>query len=106
MEVAKKMIKFVEFNSLGVCKDSQLRTAKILETISNEFSNLGSTKTGNFFEYGQRLMAERWRKLREVIKRSKVFSLPEYPKEYCNFFGEFMESHPGNTHLHFFFSLA
>ncbi|KAJ0038552.1 hypothetical protein Pint_22903 [Pistacia integerrima] len=94
IEVAKKMIKFVEFNSLGVCKESQLRAAKILETISNEYSNLGCTKTANFFEYGQRLMAERWRKLREVIKRSKVFSLPEYPKECCNFSGEFMESHP------------
>ncbi|XVF02517.1 hypothetical protein REPUB_Repub04eG0182200 [Reevesia pubescens] len=44
--------------------------------ISDDCQNSEPNKEENFFEYGQRLMSERWEKLREMVKRNGVFSLP------------------------------
>ncbi|CAK9182776.1 unnamed protein product [Ilex paraguariensis] len=93
-EVARKMTKFIEINTIGVSKESQLRAAKILGVISDGCLHFGSPDADNFFEYSQRLMAERWQQMRDVVKRSEVFSLPEYPFQYCLFTGEFTEAHP------------
>ncbi|XP_022734032.1 L-tryptophan--pyruvate aminotransferase 1-like [Durio zibethinus] len=93
-EIATKMVKFIELNSIGVSKESQLRAAKILGVISNDCLNSGPIKEENFFEYGQRLMSERWEKLREVVKRNGVFSLPKYSPDYCNFSGEYTDYSP------------
>lgn len=82
------MTRFIELGSIGVSKESQLRAAKILGIVSDDYPN--------FFEYGRRLMSERWNMLRQVIRQSGVFGLPEYPLEYCNFTGKFTNSHPGN----------
>ncbi|GAY36290.1 hypothetical protein WN943_020459 [Citrus x changshan-huyou] len=86
-EVARKMTRFIELGSIGVSKESQLRAAKILGIVCDDYPN--------FFEYGRRLMSERWNMLRQVIRQSGVFGLPEYPLEYCNFTGKFTNSHPG-----------
>ncbi|XP_043725480.1 tryptophan aminotransferase-related protein 1-like [Telopea speciosissima] len=88
-EIAMKMIKFLELNTIGVSKDSQLRAAKIFKTITD---NLGNE---NFFKYGRSIMAERWTRFRNVIKENGIFSLPEYPKQFCNFTGETTEGYPG-----------
>ncbi|KAH7857511.1 hypothetical protein Vadar_013541 [Vaccinium darrowii] len=90
-DVAIKMTKFIEISTIGVSKESQIRSAKILGVISDSCLHPGSN---NFFEYGHRIMAERWGKLREVVGSGKIFSLPEYPTEYCLFTGEFSETHP------------
>ena len=42
-EVAKKMTKFIEVNTIGVFKDSQLRAAKVLRVVSD------SWEQGNLF---------------------------------------------------------
>ncbi|XP_019052363.1 PREDICTED: tryptophan aminotransferase-related protein 2 isoform X2 [Nelumbo nucifera] len=89
-EVAKKMTKFIELNTIGVSKDSQLRAAKILKAVSDSCRQ----DYDNFFDYGRGLMAKRWERLRSVIGRNGLFSLPEYPMEFCNFFGELTEAHP------------
>ncbi|XP_068638097.1 tryptophan aminotransferase-related protein 2-like isoform X2 [Aristolochia californica] len=89
-EVARKMAKFIELNTIGVSKDSQLRVAKILRTV-REGHEIGMDK---FFDYGRRLMSERWDKLREVVKSNAIFSLPEFPSEHCKFFGDMCTSHP------------
>ena len=91
------MVKFIELSSIGVSKESQLRAAKILGVISDDCQNSRPNKEENFFEYGQRLMSERWEKLREVVKRNGVFSLPKYSQDYCNFSGKYTESNPGNA---------
>ncbi|KAI8528211.1 hypothetical protein RHMOL_Rhmol12G0133000 [Rhododendron molle] len=90
-DVARKMTKFIEISTIGVSKEAQLRSAKILGVISDSCLHPNSN---NFFEYCQRLMAERWGKLKEVVGRSKIFTLPEYAPEYCLFAGEFSEAHP------------
>nr|TKR66255.1 hypothetical protein D5086_0000313320 [Populus alba] len=43
----------------------------------------------NFFEYSHSILKERWERLRNVVKNSRVFSLPKYPRDYCNFTGNF-----------------
>ncbi|KAG8044080.1 hypothetical protein GUJ93_ZPchr0452g16391 [Zizania palustris] len=66
-EVAKKMTKFVELNTIGVSKDSQLRAAK---------------------------MVERWSMLRAAAAASGVFSLPEETSGFCNFTKETAATNP------------
>ncbi|KAK2977467.1 hypothetical protein RJ640_016095 [Escallonia rubra] len=93
-DVARKMTKFIEINTIGVSKESQLRAAKILGAISDSCLPFGPSKYDNFFEYSKTLMAERWDKLRAVVKRSNIFSLPKYPNQYCLFAGDSSEAHP------------
>ncbi|XP_057949229.1 L-tryptophan--pyruvate aminotransferase 1-like [Malania oleifera] len=94
-EVAKKMTKFIELNTIGVSKESQLRAAKIMEVIYQGYQNFGTpAKLENFFEYAQCLMAGRWNKLREVVKNSETFTLPQYPQEYCYFSRQSSQAHP------------
>lgn len=81
-----KMTKYIELNSIGVSRESQHRAAKILSVVSD------STQ---FFQYGKTLMTNRWRKFREVVNGSRVFSLPKYMQEYCQFSCEQTEAHPG-----------
>ncbi|MCD7462435.1 hypothetical protein HAX54_048539 [Datura stramonium] len=91
-EVAKKMTKFIELNTIGVSKEAQLRAAKILEVICD--SCLDST-LDNFFEHNQSVMSERWQRLRQVVKDSdQFFTLQKYSSQYCLFKGNFYESHP------------
>ncbi|KAK9934608.1 hypothetical protein M0R45_021745 [Rubus argutus] len=93
-EIAIKMSKFVELSSLGVSKDSQQRAAKIMGVICDGYQNCKAKNSELFFEHCQKLMAQRWERLREVVERNEFFSLPKYPKEYCLFSGEFNEPHP------------
>ncbi|KAE8716557.1 L-tryptophan--pyruvate aminotransferase 1 [Hibiscus syriacus] len=93
-EVATKMVKYMELSSIGVSKESQLRAAKILDVIAEDCSNSGPDKEENFFEYGHHLMSERWEKLREVVKHNGVFSLPKYPRDFCNFTGKETDPSP------------
>ncbi|KAJ0962526.1 hypothetical protein J5N97_027648 [Dioscorea zingiberensis] len=92
-EIAKRMTKFVELNSIGVSKDSQLRAAKILKVISDgyEIPNPGQPK---LFEFGRNLLRQRWERLREVVRETGIFSLPEFPSAHCTFTGSTTSSFP------------
>ncbi|XP_072998595.1 uncharacterized protein [Typha latifolia] len=86
-DVARKMIKFIELNTIGVSKDSQLRAAKILKVVSDgyELTNLPQGMD-RLFDFGRRLMAARWGRLNEAVNASGIFSLPHFPPEMtCNF---------------------
>ncbi|KAJ3705479.1 hypothetical protein LUZ61_009184 [Rhynchospora tenuis] len=62
-EVASKMGKFIEMNTIGVSKDSQVRVAKILKVIFDGYE-LPDLKGGSkFFHFGPCLLANRWRRL-------------------------------------------
>ncbi|CAN6446142.1 unnamed protein product [Victoria cruziana] len=93
-EVARKMTKFIELNTIGVSKDSQIRTAKILGAISDAYERESAPENENFFRYSKDLMRQRWKSLRDAIKFRGRFSLPEFPTEFCNFFGEEGSSYP------------
>ncbi|XP_057948978.1 L-tryptophan--pyruvate aminotransferase 1-like isoform X4 [Malania oleifera] len=66
-EIARKMTKFIELNTIGVSKESQLRAARILQVIHQDYHDLESPTKLNFFEYARCLMTERWYKLRELL---------------------------------------
>ncbi|XAR65097.1 L-tryptophan--pyruvate aminotransferase [Bertholletia excelsa] len=93
-DVARRMIKFIEISSIGVSRGAQIHAANILGLISDSCLN-PNPEPNNFFNYSRRLMAERWEKLRQVVVGSDIVSLPDYPKEYCLFTGEFSQTNPG-----------
>lgn len=96
-EIAKKMTKFIEMSSLGVSKDSQQRAAKIMGVISDGYENCKCTNNNDlFFDHCHQVMAGRWERLRQVVERNGIFTLPKYPKQYCLFAGDSTEPHPGN----------
>ncbi|RZC54520.1 hypothetical protein C5167_013379 [Papaver somniferum] len=74
-DIAQKMTEFIELNTIGVSKDSQLRAAKILGAVSDSCTN--SANSESFFEFGHRLMTQRWKQLRDAVRTSGLFSLPE-----------------------------
>ncbi|KAF5185454.1 Tryptophan aminotransferase-related protein [Thalictrum thalictroides] len=94
-EVAKKMTKYIELNTIGVSKDSQLRAAKILRTLTDSCENMEKTDhTECFFKDGHLIMAERWGQLRDAVQRSGMFSLPQFSPDFCNYKGTVTEPHP------------
>ncbi|KAL6997127.1 L-tryptophan--pyruvate aminotransferase [Sarracenia purpurea var. burkii] len=94
-EVARKMTKFMELNTIGVSKDSQLRAAKILQAVADSCEHIGShEEVQAFFDYSYIVMEKRWKQLREAVKKSGLFSLPDFPSGFCNFSGRNFESQP------------
>lgn len=97
-ELAMKMVKFIELNTIGVSKDSQLRTARILSVTSDSCEQVSTSECSeSFYGFGHRLMTERWQRLRQAVKHGGMFSLPDFPSDYCNFFGRTTECRPGNS---------
>ncbi|EHA8588173.1 putative L-tryptophan--pyruvate aminotransferase 1 [Cocos nucifera] len=93
--VALKMVKFLEISTIGVSKVSQIRAAKILKAVSDSYENPIPGNQDKVFDFGRHLLANRWKKLRELVKASGIFSLPEFPSETCKFTGEKAETLPG-----------
>nr|GMC51615.1 L-tryptophan--pyruvate aminotransferase 1-like [Ipomoea batatas] len=91
-EVAKKMIKFMEVSTIGVSKDSQLRAAKILGTVSDSCSTAADIE--NFFVFSRNILKERWNRLREVVKAADLFTLLKYPTQYCRFAKDITDTVP------------
>ncbi|CAJ2659356.1 unnamed protein product [Trifolium pratense] len=95
IEVAKKMIRFVQLNSIGVSRESQIRAAKMIGVICDGYKNLKSIESDHlFFDYSKRLMKERWEKFKGAIEKSKVFTLTKYPTSYCHFNKDLSEQYP------------
>lgn len=93
--IAKRMTKFVEMNTIGVSKDSQLRAAKILKVVSDGYELPRTDLSNRLFDFGRSCLAERWERLRKVVKETGIFSLPEYSSETCKFTGEKFPTYPG-----------
>ncbi|KAJ0709211.1 putative transaminase [Helianthus annuus] len=87
-EIAKKMTTFIEINTIGVSKESQIRAAKILQAVSVGCIHHNRKEAeSNFFDYSYKLMAERWKRIREAVNKTVLFSLPSFPQETCSFSG-------------------
>ncbi|KAJ7956201.1 Tryptophan aminotransferase-like protein [Quillaja saponaria] len=94
-EVAKKMTKFIELNTIGVSKDSQLRAANVLKAVSDSCGREGSFEEGeSFFNFGHNVLAERWKQLRAAVQQSGMFSLPNFSPAFCTFFSQVLEAQP------------
>lgn len=94
-EVAKKMTTFIEINTIGVSKDSQIRAAKILQAVSDSCDN-DDDDDESFFDYSYKLMEKRWKKIREAVDKTRLFSLPDFSPETCSFSGRTFGQLPGN----------
>ncbi|KAM6594423.1 tryptophan aminotransferase-related protein 2 [Cannabis sativa] len=95
-EVARRMTKFVELNTIGVSKDSQIRAAKILEVVADSCEQSGSSDfEESFFEFSYHLMEKRWQQLRETVSKSGgIFSLPQFSPAFCHFHSKVLQPHP------------
>lgn len=94
-----KMTKFIELNTIGVSKDSQLRAAKILKATSDSCGHHTSGQNvEKFFEFGFNQMKERWRKLNDSVTKSGIFSLPEFAPDWCTYNQKTFQPQPGNSH--------
>ncbi|KAL6848111.1 hypothetical protein ACP4OV_022239 [Aristida adscensionis] len=98
--VAQRMTKFIELNTIGVSKDSQLRAAKVLRAVSDGYDDelaaaaAAAAARHRLFDFGRRKMVERWRMLREAAAASGIFSLPEETAGFCNFAKETAATNP------------
>ncbi|KAI3916758.1 hypothetical protein MKW92_009194 [Papaver armeniacum] len=92
IDIAQKMTEFIELNTIGVSKDSQLRAAKILGVVSDGCTD--SANSESFFEFGHRLMTQRWKQLLDAVRTSGLFSLPEYTSDFCNYYEKYSELYP------------
>ncbi|PIN09986.1 L-tryptophan--pyruvate aminotransferase [Handroanthus impetiginosus] len=93
-KVARKMVKFMEINTIGVSKEAQLRAANILEIISLSCQKHKPHDLENFFKYSHRLMVQRWKKLRDAAKNNELFYVPKFPHRYCKFSRDYTETYP------------
>lgn len=92
-DVARKMTKYIEINTIGVSKDSQVRAAKVLKLISD--NSEGPNEGDSFFEFSYRVMANRWKQLREAVQQSGLFSVSDFPPHLCMFLNRVFEPQPG-----------
>ena len=107
-EVAMNMIKQMSLMTIGTCREGQLRATKILDFVATTYHKSFATPGRRFrvsrlseeglFEFGQRVLAGRWAKLRSAVERSGVFKLLEFPVEYCNFRCQHIQPNPGTLH--------
>ncbi|XP_071723687.1 tryptophan aminotransferase-related protein 2-like [Rutidosis leptorrhynchoides] len=91
--VAQKMVKYIELTSIGVSKDSQLRAAKVLEAVSDS-SGKEVCERDSFFKFAFHSLEQRWKQLREAVKKSGSFSLPEFSSGHCSFLKRDFELQP------------
>lgn len=103
-EVAMNMIKQMSLMTIGSCREGQLRATKILDFVATTYQKSFATRGRPFrvshtseeglFEFGRRVLAERWAKLRSAVKHCGLFKLLEFPAEYCNFICEHIQPNP------------
>ncbi|KAH9627211.1 hypothetical protein KSS87_020757 [Heliosperma pusillum] len=80
-----------KFTGHAGSREGQLRAIKILKFIADSYEKTPippAPATERLFEFGYRVMDERWNKIKAVIKRSNVFNLLEYSAQHCNFLGK------------------
>ncbi|WVZ96720.1 hypothetical protein U9M48_042321 [Paspalum notatum var. saurae] len=93
-EVAQKMIKFIELNTIGVSKDSQLRAAKIIKAVCDGYELSSYGDASRLFHFARHKMAARWNRLRLAVEASGIFTLPDELPGHCSFSNDTIISNP------------
>lgn len=91
-QVARKMVKYIELSTIGVSKDSQLRSAQVLKVVSDSCES--SDEGESFFKHSYHLLAKRWQQLTETVRHSELFSLPDLPSQFCSFHNRIFKPQP------------
>ncbi|KAL3675679.1 hypothetical protein R1sor_025627 [Riccia sorocarpa] len=97
LNVAQKMARFIELNTIGVSKDAQIRATQILRAVTKQYRELGGKipypldsagSPKQLFHFAAAEMSYRWERLRSVLKKGTKFSVSEFDPAWCSFFGE------------------
>ncbi|KAF8025009.1 hypothetical protein BT93_F1999 [Corymbia citriodora subsp. variegata] len=86
-EVYKRMNTYLQLNTMGVSRDTQLRALKLLKVLVKDGGR-------EIFEFGYKTMSKRWDKLRKTLSMSTRFSLQKIPPENCTFFQKVRDPTP------------
>ncbi|KAI4352766.1 hypothetical protein L6164_006987 [Bauhinia variegata] len=78
-DVYERMSRYLTLNTQGVSRDAQLRALKLLNVVLE-----GEGR--ELFEFGYTTMRDRWIRLKNVLSKSKRFSLQKLSPQYCSFF--------------------
>ena len=91
------MIKFIELNTIGVSKDSQLRAAKIIKAVCDGYELSSYGDASRLFHFARHKMAARWNRLRLAVEASGIFTLPDELPGHCSFSNDTVTSNPRKT---------
>ncbi|KAM3270674.1 hypothetical protein P3S67_028876 [Capsicum chacoense] len=76
--VYDKMVEYIDLNTYGVPRETQLRALKLLNVVVR-----GDKK--EMFRFAHTVMRSRWEKLTEILSTSKRFSMEQLPSQHCAF---------------------
>ncbi|XP_074309894.1 tryptophan aminotransferase-related protein 1-like [Silene latifolia] len=99
-ELASALMNQSFLRTIGCCQEGQLRAKTILNFIADSYEKtpipkvMPTTTTENLFEFGYRVMSDRWEMMKAAVKQNNLFNLLEYPDQHCNFFGKFHLPNP------------
>ncbi|KAK7315307.1 hypothetical protein VNO77_33847 [Canavalia gladiata] len=91
-EVYEKMLTFMRLNTMGVSREAQLRALKLLDVVLE-----GDGR--EIFQFTYTTMRDRWIRLKEIISKSKHFSLQKLSPQYCTFFERTRDPSPAYAWL-------
>ena len=97
--VAAKMAYFVQLNTLGISQDAQARGITLLRAIMASYDQQSpggvEPQRQPFFHYGQAVLEDRWRRMRQALENSSRFELPEFEPSFCSFLRKHFSANPG-----------
>lgn len=111
-KVAKKMIKFLELQTIGVSHDSQVRATQIIKAVVQGYVSTASHElvehqsynrqsssqhldNNKLFHFGSSVMQYRWKRLRSALNASSELSILDFEPSYCTFFEKEVDHTPG-----------
>ncbi|KAA8546605.1 hypothetical protein F0562_002656 [Nyssa sinensis] len=77
--VYQRMLVYMSMSEMGVSRDTQLRTLKLLKVVLE-----GEGR--EIFDFAFKTMRSRWEKLSQTLSMSKRFSIQNIAPQYCTFF--------------------
>ena len=108
-KVAKKMVKFLELQTIGVSHDSQVRATQVIKAVVQGYASSASHKlidinpqnslqhldNNKLFHFGSSVMQYRWKRLRSALNASPELSILDFEPSYCTFFEKEVDHTPG-----------
>ncbi|XP_074264428.1 tryptophan aminotransferase-related protein 3-like [Silene latifolia] len=91
--VHRKMNDYVNYNSIGVSHDTQLRILELLKVVVD---NGGGRQ---LFQFGHQTMKDRWERLNAVFSKSTRFSLQVIPPQFCTYYQQVRQPSPAYAWL-------
>ncbi|KAI4375165.1 hypothetical protein MLD38_013069 [Melastoma candidum] len=91
-KVYQRMSEYLEPNTVGVSRDTQLRMLKILNVATED-------KGRRFFKFGHGNLNRRWKALNSILSNSRRFSVQQIPPLFCTYFNKLKEPTPAYAWL-------